>query len=83
MACLPLKVCNNLKTCMSFVRKPNSKIFCSDYSISHFKNEIITQYECSISQEGVSSSTAIFEILNYDVFDSHDQLEFMNIISIA
>ena len=68
---------------MYFVRKPNSKIFCPDYSGSHFKKEIINQYELNTSQEDVSCSTAIFELLNYDIFESHEQLEFMNLISIA
>ena len=77
------EVSNNLRTCMYFVRKPNSKIFCPDYSASHFKKEIINQYELNTSQEDVSCSTAIFELLNYDIFESHEQLEFMNLISIA
>ena len=75
------EVANNLKTCMYFIRKPNSVIFSPHFTVSHFKHKIVSQYNSSISVDEITISSAINELLSFAIFDSVDQFTFLNLIS--
>jgi len=75
------EIANNLKSCMYFVRKPNCVIFCPDYTLSNFKQEIVVKYESQISINDVVTSNVISELQNFFIFDPLEQSQFLNSVS--